>query len=159
MQQIESFRIDHTRLKRGIYVARQDVVGGKVVTTFDLRVKEPNNEPPLDSATVHTMEHIGATFLRHHPGFGSKVLYFGPMGCLTGFYLLIKGKYQSKEILPLIRELFLHVAGFEGAVPGATRVECGNHRLMDPPSSKLEARRYYKEVLEGIDDEHLMYPV
>ena len=158
MEKIESFKIDHMRLKRGIYVSRKDGVGSKTVTTFDLRMKEPNNEPALSPAAAHTIEHIGATFLRNHSGFGNKILYFGPMGCLTGFYLLLSDDFDSKSIVPLIQELFKYAAEYEGAIPGATPVECGNHSLMDLPKAKREAERYFEEVLNGIDDENLVYP-
>jgi S-ribosylhomocysteine lyase len=158
MEKIESFKIDHMRLKRGIYVSRKDGVGSKTVTTFDLRMKEPNNEQTLSPAAAHTIEHIGATFLRNHSEFGNKILYFGPMGCLTGFYLLLSDNFDSKTIVPLIQELFKYVAEYEGKIPGATPVECGNHTLMDLPGAKVEAERYFEEVLNGIDGENLVYP-
>lgn len=158
MEPIESFKIDHTRLKRGIYVSRKDVVGATTVTTFDLRLKVPNNEPALDSATAHTIEHIGATFLRNHSAWASKILYFGPMGCLTGFYLLFSQDCSSAEMAPLIRELFRYIAEFRGSIPGATPVECGNYTLMDLTTAQLEARRYCEEVLDRLDDENLVYP-
>lgn len=158
MKTIESFTIDHTRLKRGIYVSRRDVVGEQTITTFDLRMKEPNNEQVLSSASAHTIEHIGATFLRNHETYGEKILYFGPMGCLTGFYLLLNGDLSSEEIVPLIKELFQHIAEFSGDIPGATAVQCGNFTLMDLVEAKKDSERYYLEVLEGIDKENLVYP-
>ncbi|ACS81795.1 S-ribosylhomocysteine lyase [Maridesulfovibrio salexigens] len=158
MNKIESFKIDHTKLKRGIYVSRRDQIGAENVTTFDLRVKEPNNEAALDSAAAHTLEHIGATFLRNHSEYGDKIIYFGPMGCLTGFYLLLNGKYDSKDVVSLIRELFKFAADFEGDVPGASAVECGNYTLMDLSLAKTEAAKYYAEVLDGIGLDNLNYP-
>lgn len=158
MKKIESFKIDHTKLKRGVYVSRKDTIGTESVTTFDLRMKEPNNEPALDSATAHTLEHIGATFLRNHPEFGQKIIYFGPMGCLTGFYMLLKGDLNSKDVVPLTQELFKYSADFKGGIPGATTVECGNYTLMDLASAKMEAQKYYDEVLEAIDEINLIYP-
>ncbi|WP_319763391.1 S-ribosylhomocysteine lyase [Maridesulfovibrio sp.] len=158
MNKIESFKIDHTKLKRGIYVSRRDGIGAENVTTFDLRMKEPNNEPALDSAVAHTLEHIGATFLRNHAEFGDKIIYFGPMGCLTGFYLLLNGRYEARDIVGLIRELFRFAADFEGDVPGASAVECGNYTLMDLSGAKREAARYFAEVLDGIAEENLNYP-
>ncbi|WP_136809982.1 S-ribosylhomocysteine lyase [Desulfosediminicola flagellatus] len=158
MKKIESFTIDHTRLKRGVYVSRRDAVGDSMVTTFDLRMKEPNNEPALSSAAAHTLEHIGATFLRNHAAFSSRIVYFGPMGCLTGFYLLVSGNTDSKTIAPLIQELFKYTSEFEGTVPGASPVECGNYMLMDLLSARLEALKYYNEVLDGIGEENLVYP-
>lgn len=158
MDKIESFQIDHTRLKRGIYVSRKDNVGNAIVTTFDLRMKEPNNEFPLSSATAHTIEHIGATFLRNHMSYGCRILYFGPMGCLTGFYLLLREDSDSLEITPLIQELFRYVAVFDGPIPGATPVECGNFTLMDLPAAKVEAQKYFQEVLDRIGNVNLNYP-
>ncbi|WP_319777674.1 S-ribosylhomocysteine lyase [Maridesulfovibrio sp.] len=158
MNKIESFKIDHTRLKRGIYVSRRDEIGSENITTFDLRVKEPNNESVLDPAAAHTLEHIGATFLRNHAEYGDKIIYFGPMGCLTGFYLLLNGRYDSKDVLGLIKELFRFAAEFEGEVPGASAVECGNYALMDLPLAKEEAAKYYAEVLDGIAEDNLNYP-
>lgn len=158
MKTIESFTIDHTRLKRGIYVSRRDRVGEQTITTFDLRMKEPNNEPALNSASAHTIEHIGATFLRNHEDYGARILYFGPMGCLTGFYLLLNGDLSSQEIVALINELFQHIAEFSGDIPGATAVQCGNFTLMNLAEAKKDGERYYCEVLEGIDTENLVYP-
>jgi len=157
MKKIESFQIDHTRLKRGVYVSRRDHVREQVVTTLDLRWKEPNNEPALIPEASHTIEHIGATFLRSHPQFGSEIIYFGPMGCLTGFYLIVRGGYDSAEILPLIRELAAAIAGAD-TIPGATPVECGNYQLMDLPTARREAKRYLDEVLDRADTRNLVYP-
>ncbi len=158
MDPIASFTIDHTKLKRGIYVSRQDRVGDSVVTTFDLRMKEPNNQPALSSAAAHTIEHIGATFLRNHPTDKEKILYFGPMGCLTGFYLLVGGDISSSEVAPLIDELFQYICGFSGPVPGATPIECGNYTLMDLTEAKEEAKKYWTDVVQGIGKENLVYP-
>ncbi|TIH13064.1 S-ribosylhomocysteine lyase [Marinifilum sp. JC120] len=158
MNRIESFKIDHTLLKRGIYVSRRDEIGAENITTFDLRLKEPNNESVLDPAAAHTLEHIGATFLRNHAEYGEKVVYFGPMGCLTGFYLLLNGRYDSKDVVRLIQELFKFAADFEGDVPGASAVECGNYTLMDLAQAKQEAAKYYAEVLDGIGSDSLNYP-
>ncbi|WP_432738742.1 S-ribosylhomocysteine lyase [Maridesulfovibrio sp. FT414] len=158
MNRIGSFKIDHTRLKRGIYLSRRDAVGAETVTTFDLRMKEPNNEPALSSAVAHTIEHIGATFLRNHEGYGDKIIYFGPMGCLTGFYLLLNGDLKSVEIVPLIEDLFGFAAEFDGEIPGASAVECGNYTLMDPAGAREEARRFFVEVLNKITPENLVYP-
>ncbi|WP_136797378.1 MULTISPECIES: S-ribosylhomocysteine lyase [Desulfosediminicola] len=158
MKKIESFKIDHTRLKRGIYVSRRDHVGSEVIATFDLRLKEPNNEPALEAAAAHTIEHIGATFLRNHPEFAARIIYFGPMGCLTGFYLLLRGNYASPDIVPLMTELFKAIAEFDDAIPGATPIECGNYRLMDLEGARREGKKYLEEVLERIGEENLVYP-
>ena len=159
MEKIPSFTIDHIRLLRGIYVSRRDNVGGEVVTTFDVRMKEPNREPVLSPSAIHTIEHLAATFLRNHPVWADRIIYWGPMGCLTGNYLIVKGDLTSTEILPLVKETFAFVADYEGEVPGATARDCGNYLLMNLPEARWEARKYLDEVLEKISDENLNYPV
>ena len=159
MEKIPSFTIDHIRLKRGIYVSRRDIVGGEVVTTFDVRMKEPNREPALSPSAIHTMEHLAATFLRNHSEWGQRIIYWGPMGCLTGNYLIVKGELSSAEILPLVKETFEFVASFDGEVPGATARDCGNHLLMNLPEARWEANKYLVEVLECATEENLCYPV
>jgi S-ribosylhomocysteine lyase len=158
MEKIPSFTIDHIRLERGIYVSRQDNVGGEVVTTFDVRMKEPNREPVLSPRAIHTIEHLAATFLRNHPVWADRIIYWGPMGCLTGNYLIVKGDITSAEILPLVKETFAFVASYEGEVPGATARDCGNYLLMNLPEARWEARKYLSEVLENITDNNLNYP-
>ncbi len=158
MEKIPSFTIDHIRLNRGVYVSRQDVVGGEVVTTFDVRMKEPNREPALSPSAIHTMEHLVATFLRNHPVWASRIIYWGPMGCLTGNYLIVKGDVPSRDIVPLLCEAFAFVASYEGEVPGATARDCGNYLLMNLPEARWEANKYLSEVLEKITDENLNYP-
>ena len=159
MEKIPSFTIDHIRLNRGVYVSRQDIVGGEVVTTFDVRMKEPNREPALSPSAIHTMEHLVATFLRNHPVWADRIIYWGPMGCLTGNYLIVKGDLASADILPLVREAFAFVAAFEGEVPGATARDCGNYLLMNLPEARWEASKYLHEVLENISDKNLNYPM
>ena len=159
MKKIASFTIDHIRLKRGIYVSRQDVVGGEVVTTFDVRMKEPNREPALSPSAIHTMEHLVATFLRNHPVWADKIIYWGPMGCLTGNYLIVKGDLASVDIVPLVKEAFAFVAAYEGEVPGASARDCGNYLLMNLPEARWEASKYLNEVLENISDKNLNYPM
>ena len=158
MEKIPSFTIDHIRLERGIYVSRQDNVGGEVVTTFDVRMKEPNREPVLSPSAIHTIEHLAATFLRNHPVWADRIIYWGPMGCLTGNYLIVKGDLTSADILPLVKETFAFVASYEGEVPGATARDCGNYLLMNLPEARWEARKYLAEVLENITDDNLNYP-
>lgn len=158
MEKIPSFTIDHIRLKRGIYVSRQDVVGGETVTTFDVRMKEPNREPVLSPSAIHTIEHLVATFLRNHPVWADKIIYWGPMGCLTGNYLIVKGSLKSADVLPLVKEAFGFVASYEGVVPGATARDCGNYLLMNLPEARWEARKYLEEVLECATEENLNYP-
>ena len=158
MEKIPSFTIDHIRLERGIYVSRQDGVGGEVVTTFDVRMKEPNREPVLSPSAIHTIEHLAATFLRNHPVWADRIIYWGPMGCLTGNYLIVRGDLTSADILPLVKETFAFVADYEGEVPGATARDCGNYLLMNLPEARWEARKYLLEVLENITDKNLNYP-
>lgn len=158
MEKIPSFTIDHIRLLRGVYVSRQDVVGGEIVTTFDVRMKEPNREPALSPSAIHTMEHLVATFLRNHLVWASRIIYWGPMGCLTGNYLIVRGDVPSRDIVPLLREAFSFVASYEGEVPGATARDCGNHLLMNLPEAQWEARKYLSEVLDNISEENLNYP-
>lgn len=158
MEKITSFTIDHIRLIPGIYVSRKDNVGSTVVTTFDLRMTSPNDEPVMNTAEVHTIEHLGATFLRNHPEYKDHVLYFGPMGCRTGFYLLLTGDYESEDIVPLIREMFRFISGFEGEVPGACARDCGNYLDMNLPMARYLAEKYLREVLTDIGNDRLRYP-
>ena len=160
MNKIPSFTIDHCRLLRGIYVSRKDNVGGDVVTTFDIRMKEPNREPALHPGAIHTIEHLAATYLRNDPEWRDRIVYWGPMGCLTGFYFITNTDHEimPREIERLIRAAFRHLANYRGAVPGATPVNCGNYLLHDLPMARLEARRYLEEVLENIQPENLNYP-
>lgn len=158
MEKIPSFKIDHIKLKRGVYVSRLDVVGGEVVTTFDVRMKEPNREPALSPSAIHAMEHLVATFLRNHPVWASRIIYWGPMGCLTGNYLIVKGEVAPVDILPLLREAFEFVVSFEGCVPGATARDCGNYLLMNLPEAQWEARKYLSEVLLCATEENMVYP-
>lgn len=158
MEKIPSFTIDHIRLKRGIFLSRQDNVGGEVVSTFDVRMKEPNREPVLSPSAIHTIEHLAATFLRNHPVWADRIIYWGPMGCLTGNYLIVKGDISSADVLPLVKETFAFVASYDGEVPGATARDCGNYLLMNLPEAKWEANKYLTEVLDNISEENLSYP-
>lgn len=158
MKKIPSFTIDHLRLLRGVYVSRKDMVGGETVTTFDIRMKEPNREPVLSQGAIHTIEHLAATYLRNDPVWGPRIVYWGPMGCLTGNYLLVKGDWQSRDMLPVLRETFSFIASFEGEIPGAAPRDCGNWLLHDLPAAKAEAAKYLHEVLEKAGEENLNYP-
>lgn len=158
MEKIASFTIDHCRLLRGIYVSRKDSVGGDTVTTFDIRMKEPNREPALHPGAIHTIEHLAATYLRNDPEWGQRVVYWGPMGCLTGNYLLLRGDLESRDVVELMRRTFRFVADFEGDVPGAAPQDCGNHQLHDLPMARWEARKYLTEVLDCITEANLTYP-
>ena len=158
MEKITSFMIDHIKLTPGLYVSRKDLAGDTPVTTFDIRITNPNEEPVLNTAEVHTIEHLAATFLRNHAEYASKVLYFGPMGCRTGFYLLLIGDYESRDILPLMKEMFAFIASYDGEIPGASDKDCGNYLDMNLPMANFVARRYLSEVLENIQEDHLEYP-
>ena len=158
MEKIASFTIDHLKLLPGIYVSRKDNVGDNVVTTFDIRVTRPNFEPVMNTAEIHTIEHLAATYLRNHKEFGSKTVYFGPMGCRTGFYLLLAGDYESKDIVDLIREMFIFIRDFCGEVPGASAKDCGNYLDMNLPMANFVADKFVREVLDNIDESRLVYP-
>ena len=158
MNKIASFTVDHIRLVPGIYVSRKDKVKDEVITTFDIRMTSPNDEPVMNTAEVHTIEHLGATFLRNHEEYKERVIYFGPMGCRTGFYLLLAGDYTSADIVPLMREMFSFIASFEGDVPGACAKDCGNYLDMNLPMAGYLAKKYLTDVLENIQDFQLNYP-
>ena len=158
MKKIASFTIDHIKLVPGVYVSRKDFVGSEVITTFDLRMTSPNDEPVMNTAEMHTIEHLAATFLRNHPEFGPKTIYFGPMGCRTGFYLLLAGDYESKDIVDLMKEMWQFIADFNDEVPGASAKDCGNYLDMNLPMANYLAKKYLKEVLENITEAQLVYP-
>ena len=158
MEKIASFTINHTKLLRGIYVSRKDkIAGGGIVTTFDIRMTRPNYEPVMNTAEIHTIEHLGATFLRNHKTMGEKIVYFGPMGCRTGFYLILAGDYESDDIIPLVREMFEFIRTFEGDVPGAAPNECGNYLDMNLPMAKFLADKYLEEVLSNMTLDRMKY--
>ena len=158
MEKIASFTIDHIKLLPGLYVSRKDHAGSEVITTFDIRMTRPNKEPVMNTAEVHTIEHLGATFLRNHPDFASKTIYFGPMGCRTGFYILLSGDYESKDIVMLMKEMFTFIRDFRGEVPGACAKDCGNYLDMNLPMANYLADKYLTEVLDQITEERLIYP-
>lgn len=158
MEKIASFTIDHLKLVPGVYVSRKDTIGKEVITTFDLRMTSPNDEPVMNTAEVHTIEHLAATFLRNHPVYGNKTIYFGPMGCRTGFYLLLAGDLTSKEIVPLMIEMFEFIRDFKDEVPGASPKDCGNYLDMNLPMANYLAKRYLDNVLYNINDSRLVYP-
>lgn len=157
MEKITSFTIDHIRLQPGLYVSRKDTVGKETVTTFDLRLTSPNDEPVLNTAEMHTIEHLAATYLRNEPNWKGKVLYFGPMGCRTGFYLLMAGDYSSRDVLELVINCFRFIADFEGDVPGASARDCGNYLDMNLPMAKYWGKKY-SALLSCADDTRLHYP-
>ena len=158
MERIASFQVDHVRLNRGLYVSRIDEINGNYLTSFDIRMKLPNREPVINIAELHTMEHLGATFLRNHPIWKEQIVYFGPMGCRTGFYLILKGKLESKDIVELMKELYKFMAEFKGDIPGATAIECGNYLDQNLPMANYEAKKYLEETLENLSEENLNYP-
>ena len=158
MQKITSFTIDHIRLVPGLYVSRVDSAGNEKITTFDIRITRPNAEPVMDTAAIHALEHLGATWLRNNPEWQNRVLYFGPMGCRTGFYLLLAGEYASCEILPLMNGMFRFVAAYEGEIPGASAKDCGNYLDLNLSMAKWYAEKYIREVLDHPTEEKLIYP-
>lgn len=158
MEKIASFTIDHIKLEPGIYVSRKDNVGSEVITTFDLRMTSPNDEPVMNTAEIHTLEHLGATFLRNEPEYKDKVIYFGPMGCRTGFYLLLAGDYKSKDIVKLVTDMYEFMRDFKGEVPGASAKDCGNYLDMNLGMANYLAKHYLEQTLYGIDEKHLVYP-
>lgn len=158
MKTIPSFTIDHVHLLRGIYVSRKDEVGGDTVTTFDIRMKEPNREPALGQGAIHTIEHLAATYLRNDPQWGGRIVYWGPMGCLTGNYLLMRGDLSPQDILELMQRTFRFVAEYDGEVPGAAAMDCGNYLLHDLPMAKWESAKYLHEVLEKMTEDNMHYP-
>lgn len=158
MEKIASFTVDHIRLQPGVYVSRRDTIGSEMITTFDLRMTSPNDEPVMNTAEIHTIEHLGATFLRNHPVYKDKTIYFGPMGCRTGFYLLLAGDHTSADIVPLMIEMYEFIRDYEGEVPGASPHDCGNYLDMNLNMAKYLARKYLDEVLYDIKWEQLNYP-
>ena len=158
MDLIPSFAVDHTHLRPGIYISRQDTLGSDVITTYDIRMTAPNQEPALAPAAIHTIEHLVATYLRNDPVWRDRVVYWGPMGCLTGNYLLIKGDLESKDIVELMKRTFKFIADFEGEIPGQAAKDCGNYLLHDLPMAKYESKKYLEEVLNVIKEENLIYP-
>ena len=161
MEKIESFQVNHELLKRGLYVSRKDYdnkTNDVMATTFDIRMKEPNREPVMNIAEVHTIEHLGATFLRNHPIYKKETIYFGPMGCRTGFYVIFKGDLTSKDVLGIITEMFDFISKYEGDVPGADPMSCGNYLDQNLPMAKFEAKKYLENTLNNISEENLVYP-
>lgn len=158
MEKIASFTIDHTKLLPGVYVSRKDNVAGNILTTFDLRMTRPNYEPVMNTAEIHTIEHLAATYLRNHKDYKEKTVYFGPMGCRTGFYLILAGDYESRDIVDLMQEMFKFISEFNDEVPGACAKDCGNYLDMNLPMARYVAKKYLDEVLTNIGNERLIYP-
>ena len=158
MEKITSFTINHIKLQPGVYVSRKDTHNGVTITTFDLRMTSPNEEPVMNTAEVHTIEHLAATFLRNHAEFGSRIVYFGPMGCRTGFYLLLFGDYESRDIVPLMQEMFAFIRDYKGEVPGASPRDCGNYLDMNLSMANYLAKKYLDNVLTDIKEDRLVYP-
>ena len=158
MEKIASFTVNHLDLLRGIYVSRKDKVGCEVLTTFDLRMTRPNEEPVMNTAEMHTIEHLGATFLRNHKDYAEKTIYFGPMGCRTGFYLILAGDYESKDIVDLMIEMYEFIRDYKDEVPGASPRDCGNYLDLNLPMANYLAKRYLDETLYVITEKNLIYP-
>lgn len=158
MQKITSFSINHLDLYPGVYVSRKDNIGEYVITTFDIRMTRPNFEPVMNTADIHAIEHLGATYLRNHETFSSKVIYFGPMGCRTGFYLLLNGDYESKDVVDLLADMFKFIANYEGDIPGASARDCGNYLDMNLPMAKYLSNKFLNDVLLNISEKNLKYP-
>ena len=157
MKKIASFTVNHLTLLPGVYVSRKDHIGAEVVTTFDIRMTRPNFEPVMNTAEVHTIEHLGATFLRNHKDYAEKTVYFGPMGCRTGFYLILAGDYESADIVELLKEMYAFMRDFKDEVPGAAARDCGNYLDMNLPMANYLAGKFYDEVLANITEERLVY--
>lgn len=158
MEKIASFTIDHIKLQPGVYVSRKDHIGSEVITTFDLRMTSPNEEPVMNTAEVHTLEHLGATFLRNDKEWKDKVVYFGPMGCRTGFYMLLAGDLESSDVIDLVTKMYEFCKDFEGDVPGASPKDCGNYLDMNLNMAKFLSKKYLDEVLYGIKEDRMVYP-
>ncbi|MCI5849471.1 MAG: S-ribosylhomocysteine lyase [Lachnospiraceae bacterium] len=158
MELIASFTIDHMKLLPGVYVSRKDNVNGNILTTFDIRMTRPNFEPVMNTAEMHTIEHLAATYLRNDENWGEKIVYFGPMGCRTGFYLILAGDYESKDIVKLLSDMFIFIRDFKDEVPGAAPEECGNYLDMNLNMANYLADKYLREVLDNITEERLVYP-
>ena len=157
MEKITSFTIDHIKLQPGLYVSRKDRMGAETITTFDLRVTKPNDEPVMNTAEVHTIEHLAATYLRNNPTWKERIVYFGPMGCRTGFYLLVWGNLSSRDVLPLVTDCFRFVRDYQGEVPGASAKDCGNYLDMNLSMANYWGKKYVS-LLENIDESRLVYP-
>ncbi len=158
MNKIESFKIDHTKLLPGVYVSLRQNFGGQDITTFDIRLLRPNIDPVMSTGVAHTIEHIGATYFRNLPDFGDDVVYFGPMGCRTGFYLVVAGRLCPKCVWQKVSDMFRYVADFEGDIPGASPVECGNYTDMDLAGAKALAKNYWQTTLQNPCRENMNYP-
>ncbi len=158
MEKIASFTVNHILLTPGVYVSRKDRIGAETITTFDIRMTSPNDEPVMNTAPVHAIEHLGATFLRNDEEWKDRVLYFGPMGCRTGFYLLLAGDLEPEDVVPLLQRCFRFIRDFEGEIPGASPMDCGNYTDMNLSMAKWWAKRFLDETLENISREHMVYP-
>ena len=159
MEKIPSFTINHEDLLRGIYVSRQDTINKEMLTTFDIRMKLPNREPVMQTAEMHAIEHLAATFLRNHKEVGKQTIYFGPMGCRTGFYLILKGDLKSKDVVSIVREMFEFIANYEGEIPGSSARDCGNYLDMNLPMAKYEANLFVENTLLNMTEANLNYPI
>ncbi|QQK07663.1 S-ribosylhomocysteine lyase [Miniphocaeibacter halophilus] len=158
MDKIDSFKVDHLNLLPGIYVSRKDFINGSCLTTFDIRITRPNFEPVMNTAEIHTIEHLGATFLRNNNEYKNKVIYFGPMGCRTGFYLILVGDYKSKDIVELLKDMFDFIANYKDEIPGATAKDCGNYLDMNLPMARYISKKFIDDILNNLNEKNLNYP-
>ena len=158
MDLIPSFSVDHTKIVPGIFESRVDTLGSETVTTFDVRLKRPNAEPEIAPAAMHTIEHVVATYLRNHPDWKDKLIYWGPMGCLTGFYIIVKGRPAAADMYPIVLKAFRYMSEYEGDVPGATPENCGKYLMHDLPMAKWEAKKYVEYLLSADKSRIFEYP-
>jgi len=158
MEKIASFTVNHLTLMPGVYVSRKDNVNGNIITTFDIRITRPNKEPVINTAEMHAMEHLGATYLRNDGEWKDKCIYFGPMGCRTGFYLILAGDLKPQDIIELLKKMFKWMADYEGEIPGQSARDCGNYLDLNLPMAKYVSEKYYKVVLLNITEDRMVYP-
>lgn len=158
MNKIASFTVNHLDLLTGIYVSRKDYIGQDVLTTFDLRFTRPNEEAPMDNPGIHSIEHLGATFLRNHPEWKDRTVYFGPMGCRTGFYVIFAGDLNSEDIIGVLREMAEYVLEYEGEIPGYSPRDCGNYLDNNLKLAQIYMKKFKTEVLDNPVPERLVYP-
>ena len=159
MEKIASFTINHEKLLPGLYISRIDKINNEVITTFDIRITKPNTEPVIDNAALHAIEHLGATFLRNHQLVKNSIIYFGPMGCRTGFYLIMAGNLKPLDIYDLIKEMIDYIINYEGLIPGASSIECGNYLELNLSTAKFYSKKYKEEVLDSFTEDRYNYPL
>ena len=158
MEKIASFTIDHIKLQPGVYVSRKDHIGDEVITTFDLRMTSPNEEPVMNTAEMHTIEHLMATFFRAHPVWADQTIYVGPMGCRTGMYVIFKGDLESADVAEIMKDCYQYMADFDEEIPAAKPEMCGNYLDHNLGITRIECQKFVDEVLSCIKEENMVYP-